>query len=378
MNTTKFLWLLTALIVASPPAAAQYSDSMGYGGWNNPMSSMMSTILWNRLIYRTPQEYKNGTMSSGTSTGANSPKLSAGAARATAVDDKSVKFRATGDHIRTPALAAKLGSTTAEREEYLKLMNAVIDAFGQHAQKAGLQNDLALALAYFLGENVRVYRGLPELTDVQYLEIRNTITETLASTGALTAATDLQKQEFYEALVAYTGITQYGYEQGLQANNDAVIKGYQKIAGRNLQTVTGISPDDMDFGARQTPSSPTVSGGTVDINQFRGDYSENATRADQLYKGKRFVFTGSVTDVSGNYYKTIGTDPVGRPIVSDLGSNVRLSSVGGPTVIGFEVHCFFKDNNQLTQVRGRQRIAIEATVHGREDGNLILVDGVLR
>ena len=49
-------------------------------------------------------------------------------------------------------------------------------------------------------------------------------------------------------MVAYTGITQYGYEQGIKAQNDAVIKGYQKVAGQNLKTVTKISPEDINFG----------------------------------------------------------------------------------------------------------------------------------
>ena len=249
MNTKK-LWplLFLALLLTFQPAAAQYTDSMGYGGWNNPMSSLASTMLWSRLIYRTPADYKNGTISSGaSSTSARSTQSSARPQSSKPIDERSVKFRSTGTYVRTPELANKLGNNPAEREQYLKLMNASLDTFNQQAQKAGLQNDLALALSYFLGENVRIYHGQPDLSDQQFVDLRNTIAQVLASTGALNTATDRQKQEFYEALVAYTGITQFGYEQGLQAKNDAIIKGYQKIAGQNLQTVTAVSPDQIDF-----------------------------------------------------------------------------------------------------------------------------------
>jgi hypothetical protein len=275
--------LLFSLIVimSAMPVAAQYTDSMGYGGWNNPMSSMMSTMLWSRLIYRTPQDYKNGTIARGTASTSSKPTQVSRSQSSRPADDRSVKFRSTGTYVRTRDLADKLGSTPAERDQYLKLMNTVLDAFNQQAQKAGLQNDVALALSYFLGENVRIYRGLPDLSDQQLVNLRNNIAQVLASTGALNSATDRQKQEFYEALVAYTGITQYGYEQGLQAQNDAIIKGYQKIAGRSLQTVTNLSPDDISFGASgggagetmqtSAESSIAVSGTPIDIYQLRND-----------------------------------------------------------------------------------------------------------
>jgi hypothetical protein len=381
------------VIMSAMPVAAQYTDSMGYGGWNNPMSSMMSTMLWSRLIYRTPQDYKNGTMSSpGTASTSGKPSQSARSQAqsqsAKPLDDRSVKFRSTGTYLRTGDLANSLGNTPAEREQYLKLMNAVLDAFNQRAKQAGLQNDLALALSYFLGENVRIYRGLPDLSDQQFVDLRNTIAEVLASTGALNNATDRQKQEFYEALVAYTGITQYGYEQGLKAQSDAIIKGYQKIAGQNLQTVTKTAPGDINFGASgvssgetamPTTSSPAVSVGTVDIYQLRSDYYANELRADQVYKGKRFVFTGLASEISKVHFITAGQDQSGRPIYKDLGANLKVGNNGG-SIIGWQVFCFFRDNNQLAQLQIRQRINFEATVEGRRDDstNLYLSDAILR
>jgi hypothetical protein len=131
-----------------------------------------------------------------------------------------VRFHSTGTYIKTREMADHLGKTPAEREQYLKLMNAALDGFGKQAAAAGFQNDLAMALSYFLAENIRIYRGLPELSDQQYVNLRNVIAEVLVSGGALNKVTDRQKQEFYEALVAYTGVTQFGYEQAKQAGND--------------------------------------------------------------------------------------------------------------------------------------------------------------
>jgi len=59
---------------------------------------------------------------------------------------------------------------------------------------------------------------------------------------------------------------------------------------------------------------------------------------------------------------------------------LKVTNTGGGTIIGWDVHSFFKDNNQLGQLSGRQKVTFEATVDGREKGgtNLTLVDGVLR
>ena len=55
------------------------------------------------------------------------------------INPNALKFHPTGTYIKTRELADSLASTQAEREQYQKLMNAVLDAFGQQAvQKGGI------------------------------------------------------------------------------------------------------------------------------------------------------------------------------------------------------------------------------------------------
>ena len=387
MITTKFYLTCVGAVIASlalaAPALAQFNDSMG-GSFNNPLSASTSTMIWNSIFYRT-----NGSTSNSKSTPGPAARTRE-APPSKAINENAVRFRSTGGPIKTREFADQLGNTPAERESYLKLMNSVLDGFDKQAQKAGLQNDLALALSYFLGENVRIYRGLPELSDEQFVNMRNAIADTLASTGALNSTTDRQKQEYYEALVAYTGITQFAYEQAKQAGNETTAKGSQKVAGQNLRTVTKMSPDDIALrqdGAAATggsallsqPSPTAATGAPIDIYQLRHDYSENEVRADQLYKGKRLIFTGLFLDISGSHYKTTGHDNTGRPIYTDVGAALRVNNTYG-TVIGWNVYCFMRDNKQLAQYRSGQSLTFEAAVEGRENGStdLILTDAVIR
>lgn len=227
-----------------------YNDFYG-GSHNNGMSALMATMAWNRVFY--PKASGNAgrsTTSPSTATPASRPQQS----RPT--DDSGVRFHSTGTYIKTPEMADHLGKTPAEREQYLKLMNAALDGFGKQAAVAGFQNDLAMALSYFLAENIRIYRGLPELSDQQYVNLRNVIAEVLVSGGALNKVTDRQKQEFYEALVAYTGVTQFGYEQAKQAGNDQMVKGYQQVAGQSFRTVTKMSPDSMNLTTDGLTANP--------------------------------------------------------------------------------------------------------------------------
>jgi uncharacterized protein DUF6683/putative nucleic acid binding protein len=404
MKATKLCSILLAaltIVALSKQADAQYTDTMGRqwttsmgGVFNNPISAQISSMAWNRIFSQTAMRSVSDRAATAT---AKAPSATTGTAASPAPaenktgDPGLLRFRSTGTHISTPKLAEQLASTPAEREQYLKLMNAVLEAFDQHVKEAGLQNDLAIAMSYFLAENARIYRGLPDLSDQQFVNLRNVIADAFLSTGALNNITDRQKQEFYEGLVAYTGITQFGYEQSKQANNDQMAKSYQKVAGQNLQTVTRMSPDSIKFGpdglsatgdnsSLSSASTSATGGGPIDIYQLRKDYSENELRADQLYKGKRFIFTGTVVEVSAVYYKSTGQDVTGRYLYTDVGANLKVTNSGGGTVIGWDVHCFFRDNRQLAQLRGQQKVTFEATVEGRQRGgtNIILVEGVLR
>ena len=106
-------------------------------------------------------------------------------------------------------------------------------------------------------DSVRIYRGTAELPDQQYVNLRNMIATALTGNGGFGNATDRQKQEMYEVLVAATGFTQFAYEQALQTNKDELAKQYQQIAGSNLQALTKVSPDAINL----TSDGLSVSGG---------------------------------------------------------------------------------------------------------------------
>ena len=118
-----FLAILVVLHMVSQRTPAQFTDSMGTG-WNNAMSASASTMIWSSIFYRTTGASKSNSRPS-SRTAATSTSQSTKSVRASNLS--AVKFRSTGTYIKTRELADSLGNTPTEREQYQKLMNAVLD-----------------------------------------------------------------------------------------------------------------------------------------------------------------------------------------------------------------------------------------------------------
>lgn len=257
MNVSRVVILLFTLGVSCVSSSAQYvrpttGGTMREFNFNNPMSALAATMVMNKA--REDALAKRLGVNPNSASSAN--KVSSRPQPLKPADESSLRFRPAGGYIKIRELADQLGDDPAQRDQYFQLMNAVLDEFGKKVAAAGLQNDVAIALSYFFGENIRIYRGLPELSDQQFINLRNMIANAITAGGGLGNATDRQKQEMYETLVAYTGITQFGYESSKQANNEQTAKGFQQVAGQNLQTVTKVSPDNINL----TGNGLTVTG----------------------------------------------------------------------------------------------------------------------
>jgi len=256
----RLCWLIVSFLILGlgySPASAQWRGGpMREFNFNNPMSALAATMVLNKAREDTLAKSLGVTPTSGRNSG-NQSATRAQAQPAPKLDPSVLRFRPTGTYLKTKELSDQLSTDPAEREMCLKIMNGVLDAFGQQTRRLGLPNDIAAALAFFFGENIRIYRGAPELPDQQYVNLRNMIATALTGNGGFGNATDRQKQEMYEVLVAATGFTQFAYEQALQTNKDELAKQYQQIAGSNLQALTKVSPDAINL----TSDGLSVSGG---------------------------------------------------------------------------------------------------------------------
>lgn len=249
---TNTLVVLGFLFALSIPSSAQWKDNMG-GNWNNPTSASIGNILndrlWNRLRAKAKARRKaGGSTSSAETPSAKQAPASEPEPPKKKAHEASLKFRSTGRSLHASGLADQLGSTAEEKQQYLAIMEGVLKGYIDEAARLGHPNDISLALAFFLLTNTIVYHEIPEPTDAQFLELRDVFAEQLLESDALKGVSDHQKQEMSETLVVFTGLAVLGYQSSLQSGDAAAAKGYRQLAGQNLQTVIGISPDKITFG----------------------------------------------------------------------------------------------------------------------------------
>ena len=350
-------------------SVAQWKGPMGYQ-YNNPFSSLAATMAMNKAreqdLARRLGVNNPNNVSAGRSNAASAQQQMPTPV-AKPIDDRQLRYKPDPAVSKLRSLADGLGNSQAERDQYLQIMQAVVALFDQKTEQAGYPHDLALALSYFIGENLRIYHGQPEAPDAQFVDLRNTIAQSLSDGAAFKNATDAQKQEVYETLVAYTGVTQFGYESSLKAGQQEMANGYRKLAGQNILTLTKISPETVSFGPGgliftgtaepmpQPSTKPTVpSAATIEIRQLALEFKENELRANQLYKGKRMVVVGKV----GSIEKYLGV----TVLVFDRG------------LLNPDTICYFPDLNQLAQLRRNQGVTVAATVRGFENNeNITLV-----
>jgi len=201
------LAIIGFLFVASGSTAAQWKDNMG-GNWNNPTSASLGNIindrLWNRMRAKA-RARKNGATSSD-----NSAETQSAAARPEpakpAANAASLKYRPASAASKARALADELGSTAEEKQQYLAIMEGILNGYNDEAAKAGHANDISAALAFFLLANTTVYHATADSTDAQFDDLRQMVADTLLEADAMNGVSDRQKQEMAETLILYTGL----------------------------------------------------------------------------------------------------------------------------------------------------------------------------
>ncbi|MBZ5527112.1 MAG: OB-fold putative lipoprotein [Acidobacteriia bacterium] len=360
---------LLLLSISCGSALAQFRDTLGVH-WNNPLSASVST-----MVMRKAREDALAR-----ELGANVPgdKAPAAQRRRPEIDDAVVRFRPTGTYLKTRELADLLGNDPTERAQYLALMNNVLQVYDKQAQTAGMQNDLAMALSFFFGENARIYHGLPEPPDAQFMDLRNMIARGMAEEGILRNASDRQKQEMWETLVAYTGLTLFGYEQAKQAGQEAMVRGYQQVAGQNLQVVTHLSPDGINFTANgltisNTPSDSTAfsqsssAGGAADAPiagvieavQLAHAYEINEIDANARFTRRRIRVAGVVEDTQ-----------------VEEGRMVLHFVQGNDAYANYSLTCYLLPSQQTAaaSLRRHEHVVVEGVSKGRTDLYKVTLD----
>jgi hypothetical protein len=355
-----YCFLILLVLLACRPAAAQYTDSLG-GSWNNPASAMITNIIMDRYARRRLEKNLAARHSGASSTS------SASANSAVHSNEASLHFRSTGTELKTREIAKVID---ASNPQIPAIMTTILREYEKGARAAGKPNDLALALSFFFATNASVYHDAGMPADAPVMDLRETIASALVESDAFNGINDRQKQEMYETLVLVTGFALAAYQEGKDSGNSESVRIGEQLAGQNLQAVTGISPDKINFTnqglsierepAASTPTamqpaaepvSPQEATATVNAGKLVIDFEGNEVRANQMYVGKRIRVSGTVNSI-------------------DILKDGRLTLTFHSPAAGYaHTRCFFNksQSSRLAEMRGGQEVVVEGTVRGFGD-----------
>jgi len=244
--------LFSTLLLFAVNSQAQYGDSWGIP-WNNPISATLSTSVWNNWTVYQLQQRKAKEQAG--SSAAAAPAESAASAGSSVVGSP-LSFRPSGTRLTTNKLADMIGHTPEEKAQVANLLTIIFSEFDKQAIRYERPNDLALAISFFLGQNAAIFQGKPDPRDEQFVELSDTVNSAFGNNAGLRNLRDQQKQELYEMLVGFTGLTYAAYQDALKRGDQENLRETRRLAGINLKSITHIAPERIDFTAQGLAIKP--------------------------------------------------------------------------------------------------------------------------
>jgi hypothetical protein len=266
MTVLRRLAPLIALLLLAAPVRSQYRSSYGYT-FNNPVSAFCNDLMWNDLNAR--QTYKallkkkgyTDAQIAGISTKqmieflGGETRATAASAGAKASPGASL-FSPAGKRLLFPALAQSLASDAAGRKALLEVFEAGMKCYEEGAAENGFINDLAGAMAYFVGVGYFVIHD-GEVPDEKGLDEVGFALRRSMDTPRVRSIADSEKQKFYELMIGLGTYFAAAYRQSVEggdAKSAALIK---DAANEGLKGFLGLDPASI----RITRAGLEIAGG---------------------------------------------------------------------------------------------------------------------
>ena len=247
-----------ALVLSATTASAQYSNSYGYS-FNTPISASLNQMSWDslnrRLLLKSMLRKKGFTDEQMNAMSTDQMVANLGGGKQAAAEVKKLpttsasKFKPTSKRLIIPALAAALGKEPEQQKVLLQIFEAGLTAYAKEAGKEGLANDLAGAMAFFLGVSMMVtHDGVPPDDDGLTIVARQL--QQNFDTPEMKKVADADKQKFFEFMVGMGSWLIASWQSAVETNDEAlkaqlkdaasaVIKGLLKLEPSQVQITSG-------------------------------------------------------------------------------------------------------------------------------------------
>ena len=244
--------LLAAILCAAAPAAGQYS-SYGYS-FNNPISASCNQMFWDKMNARGTYKallkkkgYTNAQLERMSTEAMEAILAGKGGAPAPApAKDSSgaTRFKPARARLLLPALAGSLGENAEQKKALLEVFEAGLKGYETEAASSGLVDDVAGAMAYFIGVGYYVIHDGDEPDGDGLEAIGRTLQRTL-DTPAFRSIADPDKQKFYELMIGLGTYFAVAYRQAVEGSDAKAAAVIKDAANESLKGFLHLEPSTI-------------------------------------------------------------------------------------------------------------------------------------
>jgi hypothetical protein len=169
----------------------------------------------------------------------------------------TTRFKPASKRLLMDSFVDGLSKKKDERETLRQLFAEIFKTYEAEAKKAGLANDIAGALTFFVAANYSAYNKGVEISDPGTKTMALQFQTAMDSEG-MRKAPDAQKQKMYELYIMLGGFTLAGYQAAVESKDADFQKTMQKMGGDGLQYLLKVDPSRVkitDAGLEITPAT---------------------------------------------------------------------------------------------------------------------------
>ncbi|MCX6560295.1 MAG: hypothetical protein NTZ26_07250 [Candidatus Aminicenantes bacterium] len=241
------------LLAALAPARGQYANSYGYT-FNNPVSASCNQMFWDKMnarqtykallkkkgysdaqLERLSTETMEALLAGKEGKAAETPAMAAPAA---------TRFKPARSRLLLPALAGSLGTTAEQKKALTEVFEAGLEGYEKEAASSGLINDVAGAIAYFIGVGYYVIHDGDEPDGDGLEAIGRTLQHTL-DTPPFRSIADPDKQKFYELMIGLGTYFAVAYRQAAEGGDAKAAAVIKDAASESLKGFLNLEPSTI-------------------------------------------------------------------------------------------------------------------------------------
>jgi len=240
----KLIFTAFCIVASVITASAQWS---GYNSvWQNHNNLIVDQAIGNAIMCGAYRKANGGNLPAECTRGKSS---SSSQGRSNVSSSSGTKTQPSGSSQFTPVATdnsfqkfADMGSTQEEKQLMLQIANTTKESFERQNAVKGWKNNVAGAMTFFIVTNSTLYNG-EEVSDAAMDNLFKSLNSTMGEN--LAGASNKDKTELYNYLIAYAGLPLVIYAHGAQTGNAAQVEQARKMAGSFVQLILKTEPENL-------------------------------------------------------------------------------------------------------------------------------------